>query len=258
MAIPSFLANLVIAIPYMKRFYQFWGTATRRFEKTALNNFGEPIFFFAHSSFLSGKWSAMDKAGRYEAPLAEKFYESLNDDSVVFDVGASVGIYTLIAAQKTQKIHCFEPNGYLTVLLKKNVRLANVTAKIIQKFVSNRNSFQTITIDSYCQQTRTGPTHIKMDIEGHEIFACQGMTETLTQFHPSLFIEFHENIIKRLGFTDIDITNFFQDLVNRGYKLSFNSHLYDMCTSKERIYRDFNWHSRPPNHINYACIGRSS
>lgn len=90
------------------------------FERKTIKNFGEPMTFFAPSRTSSGTGlSAIDRKGRHEAPLLEKFFKSLNSNSVVLDIGANVGIYTLVAGKKTQDIHSFEPDPYFAYLLKK-------------------------------------------------------------------------------------------------------------------------------------------
>ncbi|UOB16788.1 FkbM family methyltransferase [Abyssalbus ytuae] len=55
---------------------------------------------------------------------------------------------------------------------------------------------ETIRLDSYLQQNfmEEKPDFIKIDIEGAELLALQGMTNTLQQFFPSLMVEVTENV----------------------------------------------------------------
>ena len=251
--IKSFGKNILFLIRNVEVIYKL---LTIGFERKTIKNFEEPIIFFAPSGTYSARGlSAMDKKGRYEAPLLEKFFKSLNSNSVVLDIGANVGIYTLIAGKKTENIHSFEPDPYALYLLKKNIRYPNINATIVQKFVGDKNTSKMITVDTYCQQKNIRPTHIKIDIEGYEMFVLHGMNKTLTRYKPKLFIEFHERIIKgQLAFSKQDINNFFEFLKEYGYNIIFNGHHYEMRTSKNRLYNHFEWYSIPPNNVNYACI----
>jgi len=229
------------------------------FERKTIENFGEPITFFVpHGTHSATGLSEMDRKGRYEAPLLEKFFKSLNSNSVVLDIGANVGIYTLIAGKKTKNIHSFEPDPYFAYLLKKNVRHSNINATVVKKFVGDKNTSKMITVDAYCRQKNIRPTHTKIDIEGYEMFLLPGMDGTLTRYKPKLFIEFHDRIIReRMRFSKQDINNFFESLKEHGYTIIFNGHHYEMRTSKNRLYNNFEWHSIPPNSVNYACIAEA-
>jgi hypothetical protein len=254
--IKSFWRNILFPIPHVKVIYKL---LTLGYEVKTIKNFEDPISFFVPSGDYSGLGnSGIDKKGRYEGPLLEKFSKSLNSNSVVLDIGANVGIYTLIAGKKTRNIHSFEPDPYFVYLLKKNVKYSNINATIVQKFVGDKNTSKMITIDTYCSQKDVRPTHIKIDIEGYEMFLLHGMNKTLTRYKPKLSIEFHEKIIReQLKLSKQDINNFFGLLKGHGYYMIFNGHHYDMSTSKNKLY-NFEWHSIPPNNVNYACIAECS
>lgn len=248
----TFLKSMLHSIPYIKVAYKL---LTIGFERKTIRNFEEPITLFTPSRGLHFS-DVMDRKGRFEAPMAKKFLESLNSNSMVLDIGASVGVYALIAGRKTENIHCFEPEPYFVYLMKKNIRHANISATIVQKFVGDKDSSKMVTIDTYCQRKKICPTHIKADIEGYEVYALRSMKETLTRCKPKLFIEFHERIIKeRLGFNEEDVNNFFSTLRKCGYDIVFNGHHYEMRTSKSGFY-DFKWHAIPPNNVVYALFAQ--
>lgn len=250
------MKNIISSVPYTKLIYRFLTIGF--FEIKTIKNFEEPITFVAPPKTYSfTNLSGVDKKGRYEAPLLEKFFKSLNSNSTVLDIGAQVGVYTLIAGKKTQNIHIFEPDPYFVYLLKKNLRHSNTNATIIQKFIGDKNTSKMITVDAYCRQKNICPTHIKMDIEGYEMFALHGMNRTITRYKPRLFIEFHERKIReRLKFSKQDINNFFEFLKEHGYDMIFNGHHHEMRNSKNKLY-NFDWHSIPPNNVNYGCIARA-
>ena len=255
--IKSFGKRVLFSVPQTIVIYSMF-KLLKGFEKQTIRNFQEPISFFApRKSYIRAR-SGFDRNGRYEAPLLERFFKSLNSKSVVLDIGADVGIYTLIAGKKTKNIHCFEPDPYAVYLMKKNIERLNINPTIVRKFVGDKNASNMITIDTYCQQNNVYPTHIKIDIEGYEIFALRGMDKTLTWYGPKLFIEFHERIIKeRLKLSQKDVDNFFKFLKKHGYNMIFNGHHYEMLMSQNKLY-NFEWYSNRPNSINYACIAERS
>lgn len=255
--IKSFGKRVLFSVPQTIVIYSMF-KLLKGFEKQTIRNFQEPISFFApRKSYIQAR-SGIDRNGRYEAPLLERFFKSLNSKSVVLDIGADVGIYTLIAGKKTKNIHCFEPDPYAMYLMKKNIERLNINPTIVRKFVGDKNASNMITIDTYCQQNNVYPTHIKIDIEGYETFALRGMDKTLTWYGPKLFIEFHERIIKeRLKLSQKDVDNFFKFLKKHGYNMIFNGHHYEMLMSQNKLY-NFEWYSNRPNSINYACIAERS
>lgn len=52
---------------------------------------------------------------------------------------------------------------------------------------------ETITLDSFCQQSSVIPDFIKIDIEGAELLALGGMDSVLQQYSPIMMIEVTEN-----------------------------------------------------------------
>jgi len=68
-------------------------------------------------------------------------------------------------------------------------------------------------------------------------------------------IPLREDITKGgLGFKPEDVSDFFDCLEKYGYEMAFNTHFYKMCSSKDELYQNFEWHSACPNIGNFACI----
>lgn len=93
--------------------------------------------------------------GLYEAPLARFFIRSLRPDSVVLDIGAYIGQYTLLAAKYASagRVIALEPHP---------------------------NFAQGPQVD-----------FIKIDIEGAEYLALQGMRFLLNRDRPVCLVELH-------------------------------------------------------------------
>lgn len=168
--------------------------------------------------------------GIYE-PLAVKcFQDSVKIGDIVLDIGAHIGYYTLMAAKRVGskgQVYAFEPNldncklltknlkvnGYKNVILV-NKAIADSTkkAKLFLSRVStgmhslididndseNTTLIDTVSLDDFFGKTPLRISVIKMDIEGGEFTALEGMTQILTKSkHMSIFTEFSPFSIKR-------------------------------------------------------------
>jgi hypothetical protein len=72
-----------------------------------------------------GKLTGVDKAGRYEHSFAMRFRDFIRPDTIVFDVGAHYGLYSILAFQimkpaKPGQIVSFEPNPFNAWVLRHN------------------------------------------------------------------------------------------------------------------------------------------
>jgi FkbM family methyltransferase len=146
----------------------------------------------------------------------------------IADVGAQIGYFTLLMASfgRDAAIHAFEPNPETFHRLKNNVALNNLTLTLNSVAVADRagqaafqvpHRFQlgsarlqpqrmhgsrsvmvaTTTLDAYiAQNSLAGFDLVKMDIEGAEKLAFQGMSNGLrrNQYRVILF-EFHRQLL---------------------------------------------------------------
>jgi FkbM family methyltransferase len=156
--------------------------------------------------------------GSYEHEKQRLFVQAVRPGGVVYDVGAHVGFYTLLASVlvgSTGRVVAFEPFprnlGYLRRHLELN-RAENVTVVegavcdhdgtvrlrdslgSSQVHVDKRGTLpvRAIMLDGFVYQDHLPPASvIKMDIEGSEAAALRGAMRLLKEKRPLLFLSTH-------------------------------------------------------------------
>lgn len=164
-------------------------------------------------SSIHGCW-----LGSYEYEKRQLFEAMVREGTVVFDIGAHVGFYTLLASELVGpggKVFAFEPLPANLTYLKEHLRLnraGNVT--VIEAAVSDRCGtayfeqgpgsmtgrlaskaallVETVAIDDLVAQGQLPlPDYIKIDVEGAEARVLSGARQTLTQSRPTIFLATH-------------------------------------------------------------------
>jgi len=153
--------------------------------------------------------------GSYEYEQRLLFERLVTEGSVVFDVGAHVGFYTLLAATLVGprgRVYAFEPLStnihYLKAHLRLN-RISNVT--VIEKAVSDRAgaapfveepssamghfvaqggmTVPTVSLDDlFLRGEIPAPDFIKIDVESAEWLALKGAESLLRRGRPTIFL----------------------------------------------------------------------
>jgi FkbM family methyltransferase len=146
----------------------------------------------------------------YEPFETALFKKAIKPGQTVLDIGANIGYYTLIAAKivgPRGKVYAFEPDPDNFSLLKKNVEIngyANVV--LINKAVSDKTKtapfflnktnkgdhrlydsndgrpsilVQTVKLDDFFKKLNSKIHFIKMDIQGSEAMALEGLKATI-------------------------------------------------------------------------------
>lgn len=190
--------------------------------------------------------------GQFEYNNLELFKKVLTNDSVVFDIGANIGIYTLIASACTTSgghVHSFEPADAAYDRLCQNIELnkfRNVTANklgmadksgILNFYVCEDDAYNSLgtkpmtavkkiekinvtCIDDYCSKNNIGKIDIiKIDTEGADYLVLNGAKRTLNSSNkPILFCEYNVPTEGGFQYTNKD---FYQFLIEAGYKVFF-------------------------------------
>jgi FkbM family methyltransferase len=146
----------------------------------------------------------------YEAEYIYFLRKEVLEGGIFLDIGAHMGLYTLLLKDKFSGGFCFEPSGDNLQALRNNLAINNLQTKFrtIEKAVSDREGFaflqikgaysgvnalekeaenfkgqmvNTTSIDAflYEQQIKDPIRLIKIDTEGHEMKVLEGARETL-------------------------------------------------------------------------------
>ena len=141
-----------------------------------------------------------------------------SSEDVAFDLGANVGLYTLLFAKRGAQVVAFEPAprnvGYLqrTITLNRCERVDIVPFAVgrasgLMRFSTGLNAavghvngqgdalVYQISLDDYCAFTGRYPTLIKMDVEGSELDVLRGADAVLRR-KPKWFISFHSKELR--------------------------------------------------------------
>lgn len=149
--------------------------------------------------------------GSYEYRKQRLFHSIIDRRTLVWDIGANVGFYTLMASKKAARVIAVEPLPENVHYLEKHILLNRVTnVEILHAAVGHergRQSFcegenrstghlgsgtyevDVVTLDSMWEQFGA-PDVIKIDVEGAEYSVLQGGEHCLAS-HPVIFLATH-------------------------------------------------------------------
>lgn len=190
--------------------------------------------------------------GDYEEEICQQWLNLAGEATTIFDVGANVGIYSLLAAGKNSHatIHAFEPTPELLDTFNSNLRLNKFTNVVVNSVAVGQNRGQAflhrcaggnnsnegmnfvseiaednsdvatevISLDDYCREEGISRIDLmKMDIEGGEYKALLGLQNLLKEKAIGcLFMELAEWAAARSGNSTADIKRF---LMDAGYQI---------------------------------------
>lgn len=160
--------------------------------------------------------------GHYEEQVSHVWQNLIHDESIVLDVGANVGYFTLLAAAKARagNIFSFEPISAFRDLLRQNIALNHFTnidvltfcvsdkhgwAKMYianeanigmtallppENFSGRKETVETIALDDWTKEKNLARVDfVKIDVEGAEKKVLDGMKNILQKHQPVLFVE---------------------------------------------------------------------
>ncbi|HBX68399.1 MAG TPA: hypothetical protein DEH25_03165 [Chloroflexi bacterium] len=191
--------------------------------------------------------------GTYETDLQAAIAELVQSGWVAYDVGANIGYVTLLLAQKlgdAGKIFAFEALPDNLERLRAQVTTNNLEPRVrvipgavaatsgsIRFLVGpsgamgkaegsagrsegHRDSLEVpgLALDDFVyQQGNPPPQVIKMDIEGGEVLALQGMPRLLAEAHPLILLELHGPEAARFTWETLTAAGYQICRMERGY-----------------------------------------
>lgn len=153
-------------------------------------------------------WEGLYKG--WEGKSIEMWRDACRKSSVMFDVGANAGFYTLVAkaVNPSMEVHAFEPskdwherfnrncsvNGYS--IHSHNIALSNIDGetKIKSVWRERNNSFQAKTMDSFIKENGIERMDLlKIDVDHYIVETIEGFQETFPKLLPNMMLEIHED-----------------------------------------------------------------
>ena len=236
-------------------------------------------FCWASDDHFVGEQIAQDTYESYESDL---FLNCLSADSVLVDVGANIGYYTLLASKKIidGKIYCFEPNGQNFHLLELNIVKNGIRNAVLSKsaisnergtkrlylsksnwgdhqlYSSSNRATENVEVDSIDNLDKAfiiNPTVVKIDTQGLDYLVLKGMEQTIAKSHHlTVFTEFWIHGNNSAGIDSLDYFNtlhslfdtvhFIDEHQRATYPVSFEF-VENECSKYEFM-----------NHVNFLCV----
>jgi FkbM family methyltransferase len=191
----------------------------------------------------------------FEAQYDNVVKALLKDSDITIDVGGNVGQYALLFAEHSKKVYTFEPMPKMIGRLEHHIQLNQLEQKLILipkalskaagilKFelpesansgtastvlgrVANSDQIievEAMTFDDFADSENINGRVdlIKIDIEGAEFFAIQGMKRTLSSSHqPILILEMNDEMMGLAGYSANDVQVFLSSFGYEPYEIT--------------------------------------
>jgi FkbM family methyltransferase len=213
--------------------------------------------------------------GRYEKAELQELSEVIvrsQRRGAALDIGANIGNHSFFLASLFTTVHAFEPNESVVPLLKYNLR--NKSNVVVHAFGASsdnttlpaevppdnigggrvlsdatasdgfQTSFEVRRLDEEAELAALGSIDfIKMDIEGHELEAINGMASLIQSHGPMIAFEQHGDQV-----TD-GTTLVVERLRSLGY-----SHFYEIASPSWRVPQSLPMFLRRPLRLIEACV----
>ena len=244
-----------------------------------------------YTNALNSVSSIVMRYGSFEDVELQLCLSNLADDSVFFDVGANVGLYSIAVAKQfpSARIHAFEPIASTAFAFRQNLAKngldngnivlnelalsdAEGEAYMTSDFHSsnyittpeskfNKTQVRRTTIDRYVKTENVDNIDlIKIDVEGHELKVAKGAEETLMRFRSKVLVELNRADFEFYDRRVTDAAEFIDFMVELGYNycvIDDNDMVVDMSNvGNAKLERP--WHNYMFNHAEIAPANAGS
>lgn len=164
----------------------------------------------------------------------KKFWlDNAKPDWVVLDVGANIGIFSILLSRLCKKVYAFEPIQGTLAKLRNNLQHNNCgNVEIIEKAVSNKsglhkdaihslwghevqvNSFDFVSLDDWVKNEGITVDALKIDVDGYDYEVLLGAEAFLKEQKPIVVVEVN-NALRTRNHEQSDVFSFMERI---GYK----------------------------------------
>jgi FkbM family methyltransferase len=231
-------------------------------------------FWYREDDRYIGQRIALGKYEKYETAL---LLSQVKKNDVVVDVGANIGYYTLLMAQKAKRVYAIEPDKEIFGILKKNIEENNLKNIVLInaaagdkkgqiKYYKNEENFgdgrvygsksdnfvgfvSCLRLDDILRNEQI-ISLIKIDVQGWESAVIEGANKIIERDSPTLFLECSprdytdEKMINYLknNYKNIWSINDFADIpwpIHRGVKVLGKESYCDLWLKKKMTLKDY-------------------
>ncbi len=193
-------------------------------------------------------WQGVEEEDRGQVRLLK---ELLKPNDVFFDIGANIGVISLIAANILSEgyVHAFEPSEHHLQKLLRNIRangfqnlqvnpfglsdeeavhelylpveqenqIRNTGRATVNEIENEDEDFkketiETRTLDSYVEEKGVNRIDfMKIDVEGEELSVLRGGRETIDRLEPDVTMELNRNHLDRAGARPQEVLSFWNE-----------------------------------------------
>lgn len=175
---------------------------------------------------LNPRWEIDTWEGGFELEIQDFVSRLAREGTVFYDVGASLGFYSLIAARQRARAFAFEPDAVNAECVRRHARLNGLEdfVQVVPLAVfshsgqlgmtvtdrdrghamalvnpaagpedgngSDGGSFPCVTLDEF-SDTHAPPSLVKIDVEGAEVEVLRGAANLLARHRPKIVCEVH-------------------------------------------------------------------
>lgn len=224
----------------------------------------------ASAQFNVTNWAELDRfdtafglAELSEQSVIESLLEDIEDDTIFYDVGANVGLYTCLVGNMLESgsVHAFEPHPTNISRLQQNIELNNLAevaevhdfalsdssgefdlaVRVSSEAAEGRHSLvvdsdigETVPVSTYSGDHLVGselqvPDVIKIDVEEAEYRVVQGLNDTIRKYKPIIYCELHIDQLEQDG---VSVDSVINQLTDVGYDIES---LYERTSSTKFI-----------------------
>ncbi len=209
--------------------------------------------------FATQNWEAT------ETECYRAFVAELRSGDVVYDVGAHLGTYAILAAQcsaPSGRVVAYEPMDGSREFLNLHLRLNGAGKRVIVRSFccgsepgmaclyhdatraagnsslvplsgSEQTNVKLVTLDSEVNELGLVPSVIKIDVEGWEWEVLKGARETLERHRPCLFLSLHPPALMQLGASAHAVLSWLEGLCYRWQIIAHDHEVHVLARWKE-------------------------